>query len=337
MARTSPDSQGILEPVELVKPAPEAHEVLIRITRCGVAFGDIIRSTDTAIPIRSYPWVPGYDLAGVVEEAGDESGLTTGQRVSAFSTTGGYARYICLPASLVVPLPQEVGDDEGCAVNLNYLTAWQMMFRIAGLPRLSLAGEPPPAILIQSAAGGVGTALLQLARLFGIRAYGSASPGKLDLVEELGGIPINREAEDPYAVIRSSETEGLDAVFETRGFSSARSSRMLLKKRGTVVVFGFLEHYHRGDFSRMTSLVWNSLGFFSPTARGRGRLFLIDPEKRNRWYREDLPVLINFCADRRIRPIIDQVFPLEAANDAWQRLIRSETRGKVLLDPWASP
>jgi NADPH:quinone reductase-like Zn-dependent oxidoreductase len=334
MACLSRGSHGVLEPVEFVRPAPEPGNLLIRITRSGVAFGDIIRSLGTAIPIRSYPWVPGYDLSGVVEEAGADSGLSPGDRVTAFSTTGSYAGYIELPGHLVMPLPDEVDDDAGCALNLNYLTAWQMMFRIASLPRLSLAGGRRPAVLIQSAAGGVGTALLQLARLFGFRAFGSARSAKLPLVEQLGGIPIDRESADPYMIIRREAPEGLDAVFETRGFSSAAESRRLLKRSGTVVVFGFLQHYHRGDFSRMIPLVWNSLGFFSPAARGRGRLFLVDPGKRNSWYREDMASILQICARGAIAPVIDSVMPLVKANEAWERLRSSRTRGKILLDPW---
>ncbi len=334
MAFCGPDNSDRLELINLIRPEPSEANVLIEVERSGVAFGDIIRSTDTAIPIGSYPWVPGYDVSGTIIAVGSraaDEGWARGDRVTAFCTTGGYADCIEISTELIARLPDGLDFSSACAINLNYLTAWQLLFRIARLPRLLPVGGRPPVILVQSAAGGVGSALLELARLFSIKAYGSCSAGKMDLVRELGGIPLDRNQENPYALIQRDEAQGLDAVFESRGFLSARSSRRLLHRRGCVAVFGFLEHYHRGDFFKMLPFVAKSLGFFLPTARCRGSLYLIDPEKKNNWYREDLASLLHLASEGKISPLIHSEIPLEKANDAWNMLKSGAVRGKLLL------
>ena len=116
--------------------------------------------------------MPGYEIAGVVEALGPGvTGFRVGQRVAALTVHGGFAESLVRGAEHFVPIPDEVSDVEAVAVILNYVTAWQMMYRVADIRASQTA-------LVTGAGGGVGTALLQLLGLAGVKTYGAASPRK---------------------------------------------------------------------------------------------------------------------------------------------------------------
>lgn len=344
MAVLSADSAGMLEEIEMVSPLPSPGNVVIRVHRAGVAFGDIIRASNSITKLHSFPWVPGYDLAGEVVAVGpvepnaparrsEFPHLAPGDRVSAWAFNGAYGQYIEVPAAMAMKIPENLSYDYACALNLNYITAWQLLFRAAGLPRLALTDGRRPVIWVQSAAGGVGTALLQLAALFGIKAYGSASAGKHDLVESLGGIPLDYRRSGFTKQILESEKDGLDAVFESRGLGSAGSSRKLLKKGGRLVLFGFLDDFARGTLTRNTAYLFSALSLFAPFQKGKPVVYGINPEKKLNWYREDLARLLELGATGKIKPVISEVLPLDQAQSAWEKLKSGQVRGKILLDP----
>lgn len=352
MAVEDQSTAGSLEEIGRAhSPTPRPGHALVRVRRAGVAFGDIIRSTDSILRIKEFPWTPGYDISGDIVSISPgknntnfppefreniEKTLQPGTAVAAFCSEGGYSQYVELPLELLVPIPDNLGYDKSCALVLNYLTAWQMMFRVAQLPRLQLAGRERPSIFVQSAAGGVGTAVLQLAQAFNIRAYGTASPEKHDLVRSLGGIPFNYNDRDMVSRIYSQVPEGLDAVFETRGFDSAEDSRKLLKRRGKIVLFGFLEHHSNQDIYHRIRFSLKGLRFFLPFYNGRAAMYLINPRRNIVHYREDLERLLHLGNDGIINPVISAVYPLEDAQEAWNLMKSRKSRGKFLLDPFFS-
>src|SRR5215467_13033666 len=148
-----------LEVVREPAPEPGPGEVRIRVEAAGVSFGDIAQRSNVffagAPPL---PYTPGYDVVGRVDAIGDEvTGVTLGERVVALTMFSGYARYVCVPAAWLVRVPAHVDAAQAVALVLNYATAWQMLRRIARVK----AGD---AVLVYGASGGVGTALLDLAR-----------------------------------------------------------------------------------------------------------------------------------------------------------------------------
>lgn len=352
MAVPDREHAGALEEIRLAhSPTPRPGHALVKIHRAGVAFGDIIRSTDSILRIREFPWTPGYDISGEIISVAPpdhddrfpkefrstlEKTLKPGTPVAAFCSEGGYSQYVELPLELLVPIPGDLSYDDSCALVLNYLTAWQMMFRVAKLPRLQLEGRQQPAVFVQSAAGGVGTAVLQLAQAFNIRAYGTASPEKHDLVRKLGGIPLDYRDKDLVSRILQEEPGGLDAVFETRGFDSAVTSRKLLKPRGRIVLFGFLEHHSNMDIYRRLRFVLKGARFFLPVQNGRSSLYLINPGRNIVHYREDLERLLHLGNDGILQPVISAVLPLEDAEEGWNLMKERKSRGKILLDPFYS-
>src|ERR1700690_3671373 len=169
---------------------PGEREVGIRILGCGVAFADVLMRRGMYPGAPQPPYSPGYDIVGVVDCFG--AGVTqwkSGDLIAALTMTGGYSRYIVLPESELVRVPAGLDLGEAVSLVLNYTTAYQLMHRIAKLQQ----GE---SMLIHGAAGGVGTAALQLGRLMGLKKmFGTASKAKLELVASLGGEPIDYKSE----------------------------------------------------------------------------------------------------------------------------------------------
>ena len=322
MAVVEASRAGELVPIEIPVVPPGKGQVQIRVRRAGVAFGDILKSANQFIKIKKFPFVPGYDIAGDIEAVGvGVSNLKVGDRVVAAATSGGYTRHTTVNASMVLPLPGSVGYDTGVALNVNYVSAWQMLTRIA---RVS-GGEK---ILISSAAGGVGTALLQLSSHLGLSTWGIASRSKHDLVRELGAVPIDSRAEDMARALKEAVPDGWDAALEARGPQAARQTIRAVRKGGVFVLFGFVASYNQSNLAIVSGIL--SLMLFH-----RGRRFSMysgNPEKRTEWYREDLGHMLELAAEGKLNPVIDCVIPLEKASEAWTKLTGRAVRGKILLD-----
>src|SRR5262249_40615203 len=175
---------------------------------------------------------PGWDLVGVVDRLGSGvSGIEPGKIVAALPIHGAYAEYVCLPQSELVPVPSGLDAAEAVSLVLNYTTAYQMLHRCAHV-------KPGQRALIHGAAGGVGTALLQLARIAGMETYGTCSSRGVATVSELGGTPIDYQHQDVAKETRRLTGEGVDAVFDPIGGSHLWHSRQALRPGGRVVGYG---------------------------------------------------------------------------------------------------
>ena len=202
---------------------PGPSEVLIRVRAAGVSFADVM-VREGIYPGVKLPATPGYDVVGEVESVGDEvRNFRKGDRVAAMTVVGGYSRYISVPSQHAVPVPSELESGAAVCMVLNYLTAFQMMTRCCHL----VADDT---ILVHGAAGGVGTALLQLASIKGLKAYGTASSGKLHMVEQLGGVPIDYAIEDFVARIDRDTPDGVAAFLPSSAING--DTRLLRCVRG---------------------------------------------------------------------------------------------------------
>ena len=181
--------------VEDELPEPKENEVRVKVLAAGVSFADIFMRRGIhpeSWNLGRTPFTPGWDVVGIVDKLGNKvSTWRTGQIVTALPIVGGYSEYIFMPSQDLVPVPIGLDPAEVVSLVLNYITAYQMLHRCAHIK----AGE---SILINGgAAGGVGTALLQLGKLANLnKMYGTASLEKHDIVSELGGIPINYKSVD---------------------------------------------------------------------------------------------------------------------------------------------
>ena len=173
-----------LRVIEEECPEPKAGEVRVKVQAAGVSLPDIMAREGVHPETPRVPFTPGWDLVGAVDRLGDGvSGLEPGRIVAAMPISGAYAEYICLPEHELVPVPSGLDAAEAVSLVLNYITAYQMMHRSAHV-------KPGQRALIHGAAGGVGTALLQLGRLAGLEMYGTCSSRGAPAVSDLGGIPL---------------------------------------------------------------------------------------------------------------------------------------------------
>jgi NADPH:quinone reductase len=162
----------VLQVVELPIEHPGPRQVLVRVRAAGVGSTDLLAIAGKYLYAPKIPMVPGYEIAGVVEEIGvGVTGFQVGQRVASLTVYGGFAELLTRNEEEFIPIPDGVSDRDAAAVVLNYVTAWQMIHRVAKVKR----GETA---LVTGAAGGVGTAALQLLKLAGVKTYGAASARK---------------------------------------------------------------------------------------------------------------------------------------------------------------
>ena len=214
---------------------------------------------------------------------------------------------------------------------LNYVTAYQMFHR-------SAQAKPGETALIHGAAGGVGTALLQLARLHGVKTFGTASTSKLSIIESFGGQAIDYKRCDFLKQIRSSTEGGVDIVFDAIGGWNLVRSFRALRKRGRLIAYGFSSSMVGGkrDWKRIIStatgcaaayllklLAWNKTCL----------IYSIQMLKRREpdWFRQDLTTLFDLLGRGELKPVIDRRLPLEQAALAQQLVGKGETIGKIVL------
>jgi hypothetical protein len=160
---------GPLHVVEEECPEPKKGEVRVRVLAAGVSLPDLLMCEGVHPETPRLPFTPGWDVIGMVDRLGDGiSGIQPGQIVAALPIHGAYAEFVCLPQRELVPVPAGLDAAEAVSLVLNYVTAHQMLHRSAKV-------KPGQRVLIHGAAGGVGSALLQLGRLARLEMYGTCS------------------------------------------------------------------------------------------------------------------------------------------------------------------
>src|SRR5262245_9136265 len=215
-----------LRVVEEECPEPKEGEVRVRVLAAGVCLPDLLMREGVHPETPSLPFTPGWDLVGVVDRLGDGiSGIEPGQIVAALPISGAYAEFVCLPQGELVPVPSGLDAAQAVSLVLNYVTAYQMMHR-------SVKVRSSQRVLIHGAAGGVGSALLQLGRLAGLEMYGTCSSRGAAAVSDLGAIPIDYQHQDFVTEIHRLTREGVDVVFDGIGGAHMWRSRKALRPGG---------------------------------------------------------------------------------------------------------
>lgn len=316
-------------------PEPSPGEVRVRVLAAGVALPDVLMREGVHPETPSVPFTPGWDLVGMVERLGHGvSGVEPRQLVAALPISGAYAEFICLPERELVPVPAGLDAAETVSLVLNYVTAYQMLHRSARVSR----GQR---VLIHGAAGGVGSALLQLGRLAGLTMYGTCSSRGASTVSELGGIPVDYQHGDFLKEIRDLTGRGVDVVFDGIGGPHIWRSRQALCPGGRVVAYGLTSSLRGGRLASGRRHRHHGLAIFGVCIAGgwllpgRRRVvpYSIQWLKRRRpaLFRADLIALFDLLQQRKIRPLIARRFPLAEARHAHEMLGKGGVTGKIVL------
>jgi NADPH:quinone reductase-like Zn-dependent oxidoreductase len=310
-------------------PEPQADEVRVKILTAGVSAYDLMLRQSGSLPgTPSVPYTPGEDIVGVVDKLGE--GVSTfepGQRVAGYPRGGGYAEFLCLSPSDLVPVPAGVDPAAAVCLVANYLTAHMLLHHTANVR----SGER---ILVQGAAGGTGTALLELGRLAGLEMYGTASKYNHELVSSLGATPIDYRMENFVKRIHSLTGDGVDAVFDPVGGARQiwRSYRALCKG-GRLVSFGMAATSKGGVRVIPFTLLMMVLLMLLPD----GKRASMSPNlaefapANNDWYRETMTELIDLLATGKIVPVVAERIPLLEAVRAHELIEGGGYAGKVVL------
>lgn len=317
----------VLQMVDEPIPEPGPGQVRVWVLAAGVGYADVMAQHGGYPLAPKLPFTPGYDLVGIVDEvARGTTGPEKGQYVAALNPAfGSYAEYVCVPLEFLVPIPAGLDPAEVVSLILNYLTAHCMLHRKGQLQN----GET---VLIHAAAGGVGTALLQLGGLLKLKMYGTASARKHPTVRQYGGIPIDYEHEDFLEYIRGEEPEGVDAAFDPFGGVNLRRSYRAVRKGGRVVSYGFAGEDFGGTRQMLLGVLQMVLLNFRPN--GKRVMLCATPgevKKDNAWYRNTLVELMNLLTAGKIKPVIGARVPLAEVRRAHEMLEQGAVSGKVVL------
>ncbi|HEX2499389.1 MAG TPA: zinc-binding dehydrogenase [Actinomycetes bacterium] len=318
----------VLQTVQVPVPEPGFDEILIQTEASGVNFTDIwLRLGADGEP----PLAPGVEVSGTVVAVGPSvETVRIGDRVAAtpYHTRGAYSEFVVAPISLTYPIPDGVDAIVAAALPLNYLTAYAAVEH-AVRPR------PGERVLVHAAAGGVGLAAVQLARRHGVELYGTASAAKHAVLREEGvEHPIDYRSTDWVKEIMRRTGDGVDVVLDGVGEAAYRRSLEVTRFGGRVVAYGYSAGVPSAadppaDLERELA---GALPLLSLLAEARSIMgvHLAGPVELIRGWWTDL---VDMLARGEISPRIDQVYNLEEAAKAHQRLHDRANIGKIVLVP----
>ncbi|MGL4596521.1 MAG: quinone oxidoreductase family protein [Bacteroidia bacterium] len=316
----------------LTLPPLQKNEVRIAVEGFGLNFADVMARNGLYREAPPLPAVLGYESVGRVDAIGDDvSELVVGQRVLAFSRFGGYATHVQVPALAVVPIAEKFALDEATALGTQYCTAWYAAEEALRM----YAGEH---VLIQAAAGGVGTALVQMAKRKGCIVYGTAgSEEKINYLRNLGvDHPINYRKENFDDYIRRVRPKGLDVVFDCLGGKGFKRGFNLLAPGGRIAGYGAAERIDKkGPFATL-SLVFG-FGFYNPvrllipskTIAGVNMLRVA--EQKPELLRRCMLAVTALAETGELKPFGGGIFEVSDIGKAHELLQNRQTKGKIAV------
>lgn len=312
-----------LSPADLPEPEPShpftpGRGVVIDVRAAGVSFPEVLQTRGEYQLKPPLPFVPGSEVAGVVRSAPESASVRPGDRVAALCMLGGFAEVAVAPEHMVFALADRLDFAQGAGLVLNYHTAW-FALRLRG--RLA-AGET---VLVHGAAGGVGTATLQVAKGLGARTIAVVSSDEKEKVARQAGADDVVRADGPWREqAKDISAGGVDVVVDPVGGDRFTDSLRALREGGRLVVVGFTG-------GSIPEVKVNRLLLTNVEVVGAGwGAYVLGKPDVSRQIQTELDRLV---ADGFVDPLVGARFPLERASDALQLLDSRGATGKVVLEP----
>ncbi len=310
------DGPSAVEVVDVPQPEPNDDQVLIRVRAAGVSFPEVLQTRGLYQLQPELPFVPGSEVAGEVVSAPEGSGLAPGDRVVALVILGGFAEHAVTQVDMVFPLPDSLSFEQGAAIPLNYMTAHFALVARGNM----IEGE---SVLVHGAAGGIGTASIQVAK-----AFGAGRVIAVTSTPEKGEIATAAGADEVVLADGFKDTVkgagGVDIVVDPVGGDRFTDSLRCLKEDGRLLVIGFAA----GDIPevRVNRLLLNNV---SVVGVGWGAYVYT----RQGYVGGQWDALLPHLTSGAINPPVGATFDLDAASDALLTLDERRATGKVLLTP----
>lgn len=317
-----------LQVVQLPLPHAGAGEVRVRVLASSINYTETLIRRHLYPQTAGYkvPFVMGYDVVGEIDDIGPGvSSFGIGDRVADLTVVGSDAAYRILKADDVTPVPAGIDPAEAATLILSWTTAWQMLHRSARV-------APSQRVLVHGAGGAVGQALLALARLGGIEAWGAAHGQHSQLIRDFGATPIDYDREDFTRVLPG----GFDVVFDGIGEDGYRRSFEALKPGGLLVAIGYSAGAQgkQGMLAILATIARLYVWGWMPGGR-RTRFYSINVMRARHpgWFKEDLAGLFELLKQGKITPKVAERISFDQVPDAHKRLEAGGLEGKLVLCP----
>jgi len=324
----------VLQVAEVDDPRPGPGEVRVRVLASGVSFTDAQLRAGTYLGGPKPPFTPGYELVGIVDELGPGcSRVRVGDRVGVLTVWGANAELVCVPEVYAVAVPEDLDPAEVVSLVFPYMTAYQLLHRTA-------QAKPGESVLVHGAAGRVGTAILELGALAGLRLYGTAAGRDRAAVERLGAVAIDYQNEDFLARVRGLTGDGVDIALDGIGGPLSLRSFRALRPGGRLVVFGRYATIAQGRKNWPGVIAWYAAtgsvalwGWLSPRRKVLSYRIQKLRIHHQDWFQADFLVLLEMLRRGEIHPVVAERLPLSEARRAHELLGSTASKGKIVLLP----
>jgi NADPH:quinone reductase-like Zn-dependent oxidoreductase len=310
--------------VECELPDPDSGNVQLSVEYSIVCGSDVNMRRGTYPLQKKPPLTPGYSVIGKVRVNGKGcSKFTIGDRVACLSKYEGQAELINLPEKYLVRVPDDVDGKAAVALILDWVTAYQMLHRVAHI-------KPGEKMFVHALGGAVGGALLRLGLLAGASVFGTASAKKHDELRQLGAIPF--EYANKNWIIAIQELGGVDAAFDPLGFESFDESYSVLRRGGMLVGYGmnlpaWTKTPERPVIPAVLKMFAKNLLFGSGK---RTTFFGVTRSSKN--FSPDLELLFEWLKAGRISVPVKSTFTLDEIQEAHREYARSERMGSIVIE-----
>ncbi|WP_436517049.1 quinone oxidoreductase family protein [Ekhidna sp. To15] len=320
----------VLKIEDITEPIPKKNELKIKVITIGINYAEVLSRKGQYSWAPKKPYVIGMECFGEVVELGDgASKYKVGDKVIVGQQYGSYAEFVCAPEHLCFPGFEQFTAEENAAYLVNFMTAWVALKKLCRV-------EADERVLIQAAAGGVGTAAVQIASALKCKVYGTASKDeKLGLIKKLGGIPVNYMTNDFYEVIVNDGGK-VDCVLETVGGEVFKKSMKLLDSFGRLVVIGFasmnlkiwnpitwVKTYIDAPKVNMMNMAIESKGVFASHIG-----YLTENEDLTAAIWDELYA---FTIDNNLKPVVGKVFEFSDLPDSHTFMESRDSVGKIVV------
>ena len=301
----------VLEFVDLVDPVPSESEELINVSCIGINYADTHQTENSYLSKQELPLIPGLEVVGKTQ---------TGRRVLAGATTGGYAQKALAPKAMCIDIPDSVSDEQAIAMLVQGTTAWHILKTMAHV-------QPGETVVIQAAAGGVGSLAIQLAKMWGAKVIAvTSTDAKNELAKSLGAdAVVDANSSDlAGAMLAANGGKRVNIVLEMVGGKTFDASLEVLAPFGRLITYGMASRtaptaIHPGLLMAGTKTV---AGFWLSHCFGKKELM-----------GDVLSELFALIVAKKLHPVIGATYGLSEAKKAHEAMLARQTTGKVTLDP----
>ena len=303
---------------EAEQPVPTNEEVLVKVEAAALNRADILQRKGQYPPPPGTSEILGLEIAGEVVETGTAAVEFQGTRVMALLSGGGYAQYVAVHKSLVIPVPQNMTMEYAGGLMEAFLTGWQALKWLADL-------HPGETVMIHAGASGVGSACIQLAKVLNTRVVVTASASKLEFCKNIGAdVCIDYRSENFDEVVSKQMPSGVDVVIDFIGGSYFQRNLAILGTDGRMVMLGFLGGV-KTKVLNLAPLLFKRLTITGSTLRSRPLQYRADLVKDFKQH------CYKYLENGQLKAVVDKVYPWEQVREAHQYLESNQNRGKVIL------